>query len=304
MTWVSRVAPTPPTTPATGSNARIADNATGLGVDVQDLLRLTGTPARPAGSASTRYGLSKGSNGEEVRQLQANLRALGYFKYPSDTGYYGEGTEIAVLAFKRKNGLAVNGVADAETLDRVAQAASELPSCTPTGHRSELHIAANIQPRSHSTIPGFQGQVEQSAEFLYRYYMTAGKPYPTLGQPYSFLMSGRDANGAANPRFERNFNGGEKPPVAGDILVAKGTKPGEFHSALITRVEGNEVTVLQSNVPKNWQGAKETCATFTLVLKDGKFAMPALPLGQKGFDGDMSVVGWIHPTGPDALPRK
>lgn len=37
---------------------------------------------------------------EDVKQLQKRLRKLGYFSFPTDTGYYGEVTRDAVYAFQ------------------------------------------------------------------------------------------------------------------------------------------------------------------------------------------------------------
>ena len=50
--------------------------------------------------------LSVGSRGEEVRMLQAKLRELGYFTYPTDTGIFGLATKAAVVEFQRAQGLA------------------------------------------------------------------------------------------------------------------------------------------------------------------------------------------------------
>lgn len=50
--------------------------------------------------------LAVGSRGEEVRMLQAKLRELGYFTYPTDTGVFGPATRAAVQAFQRAQGLA------------------------------------------------------------------------------------------------------------------------------------------------------------------------------------------------------
>jgi hypothetical protein len=55
--------------------------------------------------ASTQFVFSKylyrGKSGEEVRQLQIALKALGFFEYPEITGYFGPVTEKAVIAFQK-----------------------------------------------------------------------------------------------------------------------------------------------------------------------------------------------------------
>ena len=53
--------------------------------------------------------LKVGSKGAEVKQLQAKLRELGYFTYPTDTGTFGAVTRTAVKAFQKAQGLSQVG---------------------------------------------------------------------------------------------------------------------------------------------------------------------------------------------------
>lgn len=53
--------------------------------------------------------LKIGMKGEDVSQLQANLRKLGYFSYPFNTGTFGVFTQNAVLNLQREYGLPVTG---------------------------------------------------------------------------------------------------------------------------------------------------------------------------------------------------
>ena len=59
--------------------------------------------------------LRRGMYGTPVQQMQKALRELGYYSGTAD-GYFGEGTENAVKAFQRSNGLDVDGVAGPATL--------------------------------------------------------------------------------------------------------------------------------------------------------------------------------------------
>lgn len=59
--------------------------------------------------------LSVGSRGEDVRQLQIALKALGYFTYPTITGYFGSVTKTAVIAFQRKNKIDPIGIVGPKT---------------------------------------------------------------------------------------------------------------------------------------------------------------------------------------------
>ncbi|MDB5099470.1 MAG: hypothetical protein JWM80_3891 [Cyanobacteria bacterium RYN_339] len=285
-----------------GAGPRVDAAAPAGHVNVQDLMRFTrrGGPAPAA--------LVLGASGDQVRQVQAELRGLGYFTYPTDTGYFGEGLATAVRAFQADEGLEPTGQVDARTRQAIAEAAALE---APAGSESEIELDASIQPRNRSTIPGFERSVEQCGEFAYRYFHTLHKGYPTQGQPYEFLKTGQGvfftANGPvrkAMPQFERNFNGGAEPPCAGDILVAKGARPGEYHTAIITKVQDGQVHVLQANVPLNYCGGREVQAAYPLESRNGKHTMPPLPTSKKGYKDDFQVVGWIRPTGADALPQK
>ncbi len=87
--------------------------------------------AKVNGSASTPDGSMKnGDSGEAVRSLQANLIALGYLSGKAD-GKFGASTENAVKAFQTANGITATGVADTNTLSRIAAAASAQSTATP-----------------------------------------------------------------------------------------------------------------------------------------------------------------------------
>ncbi len=54
--------------------------------------------------------LSLGSQGVEVSALQQILKNKGYFTYPTITGYFGEITKVAVMAFQKVNNIGVDGI--------------------------------------------------------------------------------------------------------------------------------------------------------------------------------------------------
>ena len=95
---------------------------------------LTPTPT-PAPSAITWEKLRNGSSGQAVSQLQEALIQLGYMSGKPD-GKYGTGTEAAVKAFQKANGLTADGVAGAETQKKLyggnAKAAKVKATATPT----------------------------------------------------------------------------------------------------------------------------------------------------------------------------
>lgn len=55
-----------------------------------------------------------GSNGEEVRQIQEKLQAMGIYRGPLD-GVFGGGTEAAVKLFQGKNGLDADGIVGSQS---------------------------------------------------------------------------------------------------------------------------------------------------------------------------------------------
>ena len=78
--------------------------------------------------------LKNGSEGEDVRQLQANLIRLGYDcgRWGTD-GDFGDGTELALKAFQRDHGLADDGVFGPRTFAAMekALAKAETPAAKP-----------------------------------------------------------------------------------------------------------------------------------------------------------------------------
>ncbi len=82
--------------------------------------KLYSTAARKASSAVGVIGVSlkNGDNSDAVRLLQAKLKAYGFYSGSVD-GDFGDGTENAVKAFQRANGLTADGKAGASTLSKL-----------------------------------------------------------------------------------------------------------------------------------------------------------------------------------------
>lgn len=69
------------------------------------------TPLKTFGSI-----LKVGSKGTEVQYVQSALKELGFFNYPTATGYYGSITQNAVKSFQEANNLKVDGITGPETM--------------------------------------------------------------------------------------------------------------------------------------------------------------------------------------------
>ena len=90
------------------------------------LLLLTSALSTIKANAATITMLTVGSIGNQVSQLQQDLKTLGYFNYGSITGYYGVITQESVMKFQRSNNLQVDGITGEKTLSRVKQLISEV----------------------------------------------------------------------------------------------------------------------------------------------------------------------------------
>ncbi|MEI7025093.1 C40 family peptidase [Paenibacillus sp. y28] len=78
--------------------------------------------AATASASTIQATLSSGSSSAEVASLQQQLGTLGYFTYPSNTGYYGPLTVQAVSSYQEAYGLPVTGAADSATRTSISHA--------------------------------------------------------------------------------------------------------------------------------------------------------------------------------------
>ena len=82
-------------------------------------IEITPTPVPQETAAATTYKtLRRGDRGREVVSMQEALIKLGYLKGASD-GNFGTGTKTAVENFQKENGLDVDGIAGAKTLEKL-----------------------------------------------------------------------------------------------------------------------------------------------------------------------------------------
>ena len=80
-----------------------------------------------------------GSSGVEVEEIQRVLQERGLFS-GEITGYYGEQTKKAVLAFQKQQGLNQTGVADSATLKRLGITIGTIPEAT----EANINLLARI----------------------------------------------------------------------------------------------------------------------------------------------------------------
>ncbi len=127
--------------------------------------------------------LTIGMSGDTVKSVQKKLKSLGYLD--GADGYYGSGTEAAVRAFQKNNGLSVDGKVGRKTMakllsDDAVKASPGQPAATPGG-------GSTATPK-----PG--GSVSDGAtadRFVEIALSKLGRPYRTGAKgPSSFDCSG------------------------------------------------------------------------------------------------------------------
>ncbi|MEV6163767.1 L,D-transpeptidase family protein [Streptomyces sp. NPDC052052] len=141
-------------TPETVDGAPAAPSTTPRGTATDDAKPATSRPPSPEASPSSPRAtetptpqrdpqgtvlMKSGSEGRQVRELQARLRQIGHFDR-SPTGYYGTVTVAAVRSFQGKRGLVATGRTDTLTWQKLlgmthAPTAAELhpPTTRPVG---------------------------------------------------------------------------------------------------------------------------------------------------------------------------
>ena len=85
--------------------------------------------------------LKKGSKGPEVNDLQKALNNAGAKPKLTEDGKFGPGTESAVRAFQKKNGLQEDGVVGPNTRAKL----DEQKSAQPTQNEPNVHEVRNLQ---------------------------------------------------------------------------------------------------------------------------------------------------------------
>ncbi len=123
-----------------------------------------GTPAVgvPAGLNRT---LRKGSTGEDVRIVQKQLKALGYYTSSVD-GVYGNGSIAAVRAFQQNNGLTADGLAGQKTFQKLFSA-SAVPAGGSTGSNGNSGNTGDSGSAGDNGSTGSNGSSDSGSSSTY-----------------------------------------------------------------------------------------------------------------------------------------
>ena len=139
----------------------------------------------------------KGDSGDDVRDLQARLKQIGWFN-AGVTGFYGNVTTEAVSGFQGKRGIAVTGFVDQTTLDRLHAMTREpteaeltnAPPPVPTGKLDPRCLTGRVMCIDKSTsvlrwVVG--GTVQLSVEVRF-----GSQELPTREGQFSVFAKSRD----------------------------------------------------------------------------------------------------------------
>ena len=97
-----------------------------------------------ASSASDSSLLRHGSRSEAVRQMQEDLKKLGYYS-GTVSGHYGTLTEAAVTSFQKDNGLSADGIAGSKTLAKIASKRSSGSSSSASSSSSSTSSSSVLK---------------------------------------------------------------------------------------------------------------------------------------------------------------
>lgn len=138
----------------------IVGNATAAAIGIT--LSSSGTTTT---SSSTSV-LKRGSSGSKVSEMQQKLKNWGYYSGSVD-GIFGSGTESAVIAFQRANGLAADGVVGSRTAAALGMTLSSSASSGGSSTSSDLALLARVVYGEARGEP-YTGQVAVAAVVLNR----------------------------------------------------------------------------------------------------------------------------------------
>lgn len=110
--------------------------------------------------------LKRGSRGELVKKVQTKLKNWGYYTGAVD-GIFGSGTESAVKAFQRKNGLTADGIVGPRTAEALGIQLGGAQSTQNSGSSGNLYLLARLVHGEARGEP-YRGKVAVAAVVLNR----------------------------------------------------------------------------------------------------------------------------------------
>jgi len=150
--------------------------------------------------------LKPGSKGNEVRQLQSNLKLLGFFTHHTITDYYGTITSDAVRKFQQQNGLAATGIADSTTLQKIRQAVEQRQKQTASQPTKKIYLTIGS---TGEHVKQVQMKLKQLGYFT----------YPTITEYYGSVTAEAVKQFQKSQKLNATGNVDQKTY---DLLIGKG----------------------------------------------------------------------------------
>ena len=182
-------------------NSLAEDGVAGYDTQVKlySLTAVTYTGDIAGGTVDTFTTLRKGMSGDQVKQMQDRLIALGYLSPGSADGYYGTATAEAVYAFQKANGLVRDGIAGQKTLNKLFSASAATATPAPTATPSVTVAPATQAPSNMILRQGDKNSsVKEMQERLIQLGYLTGKADGQFGsKTYAALVAFQRANALA-----------------------------------------------------------------------------------------------------------
>ena len=286
---------------ATPGPTVIAINTMAPEITVRAATAVPATPTPvPTVTATVFTALKSGAQGDAVRELQKQLKKLGFYSGNVD-GDYGSGTEAAVKRFQAQYGLTADGVAGARTLSALAMAKE---TARPTYSPTPRPTAAPNYNEDTFLRPGDSGTlVKKMQDRLIELGYLAGESDGVAGYETLDALFSRKAK---NTSVASGITG---------ISLEYGDNNSAV-KALQTRLKslGYYKSVVNGNFGTQTEAALRTYQNYNSLLADGKagsgtlealFSPEALTYKDaRVFHPDYTIVpeAWHDPTPPPATP--
>ncbi|MEM7771767.1 MAG: peptidoglycan-binding protein [Cyanobacteria bacterium P01_A01_bin.37] len=215
------------------SQGLTADGVVG-GSTTDALRRASASNSSSSNTSSSRGGLTIGSTGSEVNQVQTRLAALGFYSGPV-TGFYGELTEAAVRSFQSANGLTVDGVVGPATLAAIQQGSQSSSSSTPDPNdglleQGEVGPAVADLQRRLKNLNYYNGPIDGdfgslTVDAVTRFQRAQGLTADGVVGPATLAAISRveGGSGAVSNRSVGNSTGSAFPSSSQGTVVGQGT---------------------------------------------------------------------------------
>ena len=157
--------------------------------------------------------LKRGDRGTRVSRMQAELKALGYYAGAAD-GVYGKGTEKAVAAFQKQEGLNETGQADEETLRALFS-------------ESASQNLSYIELRSGDSGKRVAELISRLVELYYLPSTAEGNEYTSQvarGVRHFQRQNGFDANSVASVAMQEALFDDDAPDYDGYVTLVPGDR--------------------------------------------------------------------------------